>query len=369
MCSELFVHYQSEEIVSDKGTSSLQVFVREQLKLNENGEDTFGQLIKATGSFSSAILEKKDDTYCLMLLYYYPKSTNIEEKRIGFLVEIEPISEMLQEVLFEINCQAVMYWNEQIMAKINNSSNEELLDLDKVTLSLGEDRELAGYTISSISAQYLDMTILMAVNNRVLRTDLLREGIKMAFIGLFTFITLSVVLWLYGKYRYRLIKEIKQFALESHPELESLSQESEYEIIRKVLEKDLETLYRKEEDIQNFIQEARNQLTWLIFSSNPPYELNIEELMENYGIPEGGPYYGVLEILADSEEVDKTEALRIEIPGVIMNYNTKIDNSILAILCVSLDSRDKSSFIIWKFAVHVLLKPGLEIFEHYFASV
>ena len=29
----------------------------------------------------------------------------------------------------------------------------------------------------------------------------------------------------------------------------------------------------------------------------------------------------------------------------------------------------KSSLNIWKFAVHVLLKPGLENFEHYFDSV
>ena len=29
----------------------------------------------------------------------------------------------------------------------------------------------------------------------------------------------------------------------------------------------------------------------------------------------------------------------------------------------------KSSFSIWKFTVHILLKPGLENFEHYFASV
>ena len=29
----------------------------------------------------------------------------------------------------------------------------------------------------------------------------------------------------------------------------------------------------------------------------------------------------------------------------------------------------KSSLNIWKFTVHVLLKPGLKNFEHYFASV
>ena len=29
----------------------------------------------------------------------------------------------------------------------------------------------------------------------------------------------------------------------------------------------------------------------------------------------------------------------------------------------------KSSLKIWKFTIHILLKPGLENFEHYFASV
>ena len=29
----------------------------------------------------------------------------------------------------------------------------------------------------------------------------------------------------------------------------------------------------------------------------------------------------------------------------------------------------KTSLNIWKFTVHVLLKPGLEYFEHYFASM
>ena len=29
----------------------------------------------------------------------------------------------------------------------------------------------------------------------------------------------------------------------------------------------------------------------------------------------------------------------------------------------------KTSLIIWKFTVHILLKPGLENFEHYFTSM
>ena len=38
-------------------------------------------------------------------------------------------------------------------------------------------------------------------------------------------------------------------------------------------------------------------------------------------------------------------------------------------LISGLSAFSKSSLNIWKFMVHVLLKPGLENFEHYFTSV
>ena len=41
----------------------------------------------------------------------------------------------------------------------------------------------------------------------------------------------------------------------------------------------------------------------------------------------------------------------------------------LAILISCSSAFSKTSLNIWKFTVHVLLKPGLENFEHYFTSV
>ena len=46
------------------------------------------------------------------------------------------------------------------------------------------------------------------------------------------------------------------------------------------------------------------------------------------------------------------------------NYPTHVGNLISGFSTFS-----KSSLNIWKFSVHVLLKPGLESFEHYFASM
>ena len=47
-----------------------------------------------------------------------------------------------------------------------------------------------------------------------------------------------------------------------------------------------------------------------------------------------------------------------------MDDPTDVDNLISGSSAFS-----KSILNIWKFMVHVLLKPGLENFEHYFASV
>ena len=46
------------------------------------------------------------------------------------------------------------------------------------------------------------------------------------------------------------------------------------------------------------------------------------------------------------------------------NDSTDVDNLISGSSAFS-----KSSLNIWKFMVHILLKPGLENFEHYFASM
>ena len=65
----------------------------------------------------------------------------------------------------------------------------------------------------------------------------------------------------------------------------------------------------------------------------------------------------------------------------IVNKAKKISKIFLELSCFFNDPADvgklisgsstfsKSSFNVWKFTVHVLLKPGLENFEHYFASV
>ena len=47
-----------------------------------------------------------------------------------------------------------------------------------------------------------------------------------------------------------------------------------------------------------------------------------------------------------------------------LNYPMDVGNLISGSSAFS-----KSSLNLWKFLVHVLLKPGLENFEHYFASV
>jgi len=68
------------------------------------------------------------------------------------------------------------------------------------------------------------------------------------------------------------------------------------------------------------------------------------------------------------------------VKGFGVGNKTKVD-VFLELSCIFSDTEDvdklisgssafsKSSLNIWKFTVHILLKPGLENFEHYFASM
>ena len=56
--------------------------------------------------------------------------------------------------------------------------------------------------------------------------------------------------------------------------------------------------------------------------------------------------------------------------NVFLELSCFFDDSLdVGNLISSSSAFSKSGFNIWKFTVHVLLKPGLENFEHYFASV
>ena len=76
------------------------------------------------------------------------------------------------------------------------------------------------------------------------------------------------------------------------------------------------------------------------------------------------PQFIVIHIVKGFGIVDKTEIdVFLELSCF---YNDPVD---VGNLISGSSAFSKTSLNIWKFMVHVLLKPGLENFEHYFTSV
>src|SRR5574337_406153 len=79
---------------------------------------------------------------------------------------------------------------------------------------------------------------------------------------------------------------------------------------------------------------------------------------------ENVPQYVVIHTVKGFGIVDKGEV------DVFLELSCFFDNPAdVGNLISGSSAFSKSSLNIWKFIVHVLLKPGLENFEHYFASV
>ena len=76
------------------------------------------------------------------------------------------------------------------------------------------------------------------------------------------------------------------------------------------------------------------------------------------------PQFVVVHTVKDFGIVNKAEV------DVFLEHSCFFDDAAdVGNLISGSSSFSKSSLNIWKFTVHTLLKPGLENFEHYFASV
>ena len=76
------------------------------------------------------------------------------------------------------------------------------------------------------------------------------------------------------------------------------------------------------------------------------------------------PLFAVIYTVRDFGIVNKAEI------DVLLELSCFFDNPTdVGNLISGSSSFSKTSLNIWKFTVHVMLKPGLENFEHYFASV
>ena len=81
-------------------------------------------------------------------------------------------------------------------------------------------------------------------------------------------------------------------------------------------------------------------------------------LMKNF------PQFVVIHIVKGFGIVNKAKVdIFLELSS-FFDYPTDVGNLISGNFAFS-----KSSLNIWKFMIHILLKPGLENFEHYFASM
>ena len=76
------------------------------------------------------------------------------------------------------------------------------------------------------------------------------------------------------------------------------------------------------------------------------------------------PQFAVIHIVKGFGVINKAEVDVFLKLSCFFDDPEDIDNLISGSSALS-----KSSLNIWKFLVHILLKPGLENFEHYFASV
>ena len=336
MFPTIFLTYTDKQIVTKNGTMKGRVFA-EELSLTEESLVKYQELMQGTERFQSCVLEKENGGKYLFLLYYYPQSKHIDEKRIGYIFDAIYIEDILEETAEPLNGTLVLVWEDELLAECIYKSSEKIdAEFEDNLDDILNEKEKSEYTSVLCEGKYFDVQMHVLLDNRILSGQLTKEAIKMIVMGSICFIFLSVFLWLYGKYRYQLLYELRQLAEGSYLKR---SEKSDFEVIRTVLQNNFDKISKQNEDLELFRKEAKRQLSWLLLNSAPPEDINITELMDNYGMTNDDSYYGVLEFLIENKKIEDDLDFE-DIPEILVHCVARIAEKNVYVVGITLPTRD-----------------------------
>lgn len=334
----VFLTYTDERVVSKRGTETREVFA-ESLNLSEDGFKMYRELMESTERFQSSILEKENGERYLLLLYYYPASKHIEEKRIGYIFEANYFETILHEVMEGSSGTLMLILEDEIIA-IAGSGLEGVIEgeTEEIYENILERNRTENHTLIICRGGSLNFSMYTLLDNSILKDELTEEAAKMIAMGSVCFILLSAFLWFYGKYRYRLIFELRQLAERSH---KGFNESRDVDVIRSVLQNNFDTINRQNEDLLLFQKEAKRQMGWLLLNSTPPDDINLEELLDKYNIINFGNYYCVLAFWI-ADEVKNTFLEIDNIPEVLVSCVAQVKGQSVYITGIALPTRDSN---------------------------
>ena len=341
-CSMVYLGYPNRSLLTDQGVCSIDAMIDKELQLTDKSKERFSQLMESTESICGVLLETQQNKKYLVIQAYYEKTKSIQEKRVGFVFDVNLMEDTLLKILGDIDCLSFVMWENEIMAWENNLS-QEVSDsrLEELCKTARDNQSVPGYSLIVCNGQRLDMSMYIILDNSVIKGELIREEIKIFLIGGVIFAGLMLFIWLYEKYRYRLLYEIKQLATSKHPEIRNNSLQSDYELIRLALEKDYDTIQQQSDNLEFFRKRAKEQLFRLLLSGAPLDEINLNELMDNYDMSAHGPYYCVihLQISGNGKPAAASVVLR-RFPEVWAHCMMSYEGMYILVLGISLEKRD-----------------------------
>ncbi len=335
----LFLAYQDDFIVSKSGTCRKSTFINDDLKFTEESKELFLEMVNSQETFRGCVLEQHTGDKYLFFFFYYPENEYVEEKKVGFLFKERGFKKNLQNATSDLECMSLVTWEDQKLTQISGLTNDLTQDSqNEIWNSVLNGGEIKEYSTITVTANHYNMKMHVLLDNSILKSSLLREEVKMLLISSVVFVALLLAIWFYEKYRYKLLREVRQIALKRNPEIMTSGLSSDYEIIRKVLENDFAEMQKQDEMISHFRESSKNQLAWLLLNSSPPEEMDIDVLVEGYGLSLAGSYHGVL--IFSMADVGEENKVVLNYPEVWTTYTLDLNKQRVIVVAISLLTRD-----------------------------
>ena len=335
---QIFLTYVPEQLITKNGTCSREVYATRALGLTEDSIAVWERAFEAKENMTTVALENSNGRKFFLMLYHYPQSQYVDEKWVGFLFDQYGFGRILSDALQNLNAVVELSWNEHIIAIEDHSDNAHS---DKAAFVESVRSGQAGddYVILECQSQSYGIQLALVCDSGVLMKELRIEAVKMFAIGLATVALLSCFIWYYGKYRYRILYEIKQLAVSGRPELGTNIEADEYEIIRMVLKQNFEELKTKDDDLALVRERAKQQMSWMLLCAPSAEGIDVSQLMEGYGIKRRGGYCCTM-LFQLKEKLPEGKLEIDDIPEILVHYSITENTNHYFALAISLADKD-----------------------------
>lgn len=298
---DMILCFDTDRLYTQEGYVSTTVYLKNTLKLTDYSERTFRNALEKRLDDVCISVEDISGKKGLLYIYSSPMSAKINMVTVIYYISNEILSARLKELFTEYDSAAIMNSNDgEILAYTTNMVGMTLHELEEFCRKISERDVVDGYALIKCESKLYDYSFCIAISEK----QFLRHQyeIQIAFVvgGFVVFVILISIVAFMNFRLYKPISEIVQLVVDEKDKGKNF-ENNEYEIIRKAITRNAESLFQYINDYAAVLAKMRETLTLFLCSGIVKEEEQLVKILHEFEFSPVDVCFTVMGILLEEK--------------------------------------------------------------------